>query len=413
MTQPGEAVAVAATVEPSPGAVGGAVLRRPRLALAMLAVGQVVSWGVLYYALIVAAPVIAADTGWGVDAVVGLFSLGLVVAALAGIAVGRAIDDRGPRAIMAGGSALGAAGLAVVAVAPTPVWFAVGWVVVGVAQAAVLYQAVFTVLTRRYGPRRRGALTVITLAGGLASTIFAPTVAVMLPGFGWRATFLALAVLLAVTTVPIHLTVLERRWPVHEPHDELAALHPSPGVRAVLRLWWFWRLTAATALTGVAMYAATLSLVPLLMERGIPFELAAVGLGLLGAGQVAGRLLYLALPHRAAPWVPFVVVGAAATVLLGALGLIPGPAWLLIAVAVLVGAVRGAQTLVQASAVADRWGTADYGVLNGVSSAPVTIVLALSPAIGALVASGLGSYALMTLVMAGVAGVAAILSRAT
>jgi hypothetical protein len=64
------------------------------------------------------------------------------------------------------------------------------------------------------------------------------------------------------------------------------------------------------------------------------------------------------------------------------------------------GAIRGALTLVQASAVADRWGTGFYGKLNGALAAPVTAVSALAPGVAALVAEALGSYAWMAVVMA-------------
>ena len=42
---------------------------RPRTGLAALAIAQVVAWGVLYYAVLVAAPAIAAETGWTEQAV--------------------------------------------------------------------------------------------------------------------------------------------------------------------------------------------------------------------------------------------------------------------------------------------------------------------------------------------------------
>ena len=65
--------------------------------LGALSVGQVISWGILYYALIVAAPAIADETGWTLPAVMLAFSGGLIVSALSGILVGRWLDQRGPR----------------------------------------------------------------------------------------------------------------------------------------------------------------------------------------------------------------------------------------------------------------------------------------------------------------------------
>jgi hypothetical protein len=51
---------------------------------------------------------------------------------------------------------------------------------------------------------------------------------------------------------------------------------------------------------------------------------------------------------------------------------------------VLVGAVRGVGTLLQATVVADRWGTARYASLAGVFAGPITAASALAPFGGAV-----------------------------
>ena len=149
---------------------------------------------------------------------------------------------------------------------------------------------------------------VLTIAGGLASTVAAPAVVGLLSITGWRETFLVLAGFLAVTTIPIH---------------------------------WF-------------------------------------ALGLLGAGQIIGRVMFMTIPHGSAPRVPFIVVGVLSFLTMLALGLVDSPEFLLIAIAILAGAVRGSITLVQANAVSERWGTRNYGAINGVYIAPVTIGSALA-----------------------------------
>jgi hypothetical protein len=67
----------------------------PRRALVTLCVTEVTSWGVRYYAFPVRAPSISADTGWSIAAVTAGFSLGLVVAAVAGVPVWRLLDRYG------------------------------------------------------------------------------------------------------------------------------------------------------------------------------------------------------------------------------------------------------------------------------------------------------------------------------
>ncbi|GAA1817398.1 MFS transporter [Agromyces neolithicus] len=376
--------------------------------LAALSVGQVISWGILYYALIVAAPAISHETGWSVATVTLCFSGGLIVSAIAGIVVGRWLDDRGPRLIMTIGAIVGTLGLVIVSAAPNLVVFTLGWVVCGLAQSAVLYQAAFTVIARRHGDSRRGAMTILTLAGGLASTVFAPIVAGLLGVLDWRATFLILAGVLLVLTLPLHWFFLERIW------DPLPAAHEGEAVHkigALIRTRRFWMLEVSMVTLAAALFSVTLAIIPLYMEKGLTYELAAWALGLLGAGQVIGRLLYVAVPHGTAPWFPLAVTSTLAVLLLGLMGALPGPPWLLIAVGATAGAVRGAQTLVQGSAVADRWGTRNYGTINGVFAAPITAVTALGPALGPIIAVAVGGYSAMALFMAGLAAVAVITAR--
>jgi MFS family permease len=376
--------------------------------LAALSVGQVVSWGILYYALLVAAPAIAQDTGWSVATITLCFSGGLIVSAIVGVVVGRWLDDRGPRGVMTIGALVGTLGLVIVSSAPNFVVFTLGWVVCGLAQAAVLYQAAFTVIARRHGDSRRAAMTILTLAGGLASTIFAPTVAGLLNILDWRAMFLVLAGALLILTLPLHWFFLERTWAPLPAAHEGEAIH---SVGAVIRTRRFWMLEISMVALAAALFSVTLALIPLYMEKGMTYELAAWALGLLGAGQVIGRLLYVALPHGTAPWIPLTVTSTLAVLVLALIGLLPGPPWLLIAVGVIAGAIRGAQTLLQGSAVADRWGTRNYGTINGVFAAPITAISALGPALGPVIAIAVSGYSAMALVMAGVAITAVVTAR--
>jgi predicted MFS family arabinose efflux permease len=67
------------------------------------------------------------------------------------------------------------------------------------------------------------ALMILTLAGGLASTVFAPLTAALDAHIDWRATYLVLAVALAVVTVPVHWFGLRAVWP-DPPAPTVAAL---------------------------------------------------------------------------------------------------------------------------------------------------------------------------------------------
>ncbi|WP_010471336.1 MFS transporter, partial [Streptomyces somaliensis] len=88
----------------------------------------------------------------------------------------------------------------------------------------------------------------------------------------------------------------------------------------------------------------------------------------------------------------------------------PGPYGLLIAVAIVAGMVRGNLTLLQATAITDRWGATHYGRLSGLLAAPATTAVALAPFAGAALAVPLGSYGPLFCVLAAVSAVAALIA---
>ncbi|MBT2476843.1 MFS transporter [Streptomyces sp. ISL-94] len=386
-------------------ATGTELRSRPRAALPALCATQITSWGIVYYAFPVLLPRLTGATGWSTGAATAAFSLALLVSAVAGIPIGRILDRRGPRAVMTAGSVLGTLALLVIAAAPNLAVFTAGWLLAGVAMAATFYPPAFAALTRWWGPDRVRALTVVTLAGGLASTVFAPLIATLAEHLSWRATYAVLAAVLAVVTIPAHALALRAPWPAAPPPAQ-----PEKDRTPVTRSRPFLFLAAAFTLSSFAMYAVVMGLIPLFTERGASASTAAWALGLGGAGQTFGRTLYASLSARTSVTtrtVTLISLGAATT---AALALIPGPMTLLIVLAVLAGVVRGNLTLLQATAVADRWGTADYGRLSALLGAPARIAAALAPWAGAALAGPLGGHAHLFAALAGVSLIAAALT---
>ncbi|BBY26349.1 MFS transporter [Mycolicibacterium sediminis] len=378
-----------------------------RWVLFTLCVTEVVSWGVLYYAFTVLSEQISADTGWSAPAVTAAFSAGLVTSALVGIPLGRWLDRVGPRRIMTAGSVLGALSMVAVVGAPNYGWFVTAWVLAGVAMSAVFYAPAFAALTRFFGSDAVRALTVLTLVAGFASTVFAPLTAAMSEEMGWRQTYLALATVLAVITVPAHFFGLRRPWPSVTSHrDHVEA--PNRTARSQP----FLALVAAFALAGLASYAVIANLVPLMSQRGISTGAASVALGLGGAGQVLGRLGYRMLVRRVGVVPRTVIIMAGVAVTTALLGVFSGYG-ALVAVAIGAGVMRGIMTLLQATAVTERWGATHYGHLSGILNAPIMIATAVGPFVGAALASLLGGYAPMFVVLGMIAGAGALTAVAT
>jgi MFS family permease len=406
---------VAQTPVAEPPAVGPATGDTPtqgagrRRALAALCATEIVSYGVIYYAFPVLAGQITAATGWARTAITLAYSAGNLAGALAGIPVGRFLQRRGPRPVMTVGSVLGALAVAGIATAPDYGLFVAAWLAAGIASAGLYYPPAFAALTTWYGPRRVAALTTLTLAAGFASTIFAPLASALSAPLGWRGTYLLLAGVLAAVTIPAHALFLRLPWT--QPSSGPGQPAPARGAdRSVLASRPFLLLVMAATLCAFAQYAALVNLVPLLTGRGLTPALAAWALGLGGAGQVAGRLCYRQLAARLGTrgrTVAVIAAGAAVTLLLG---LLPGPAALLVAASVLAGAVRGVFTLTEATLVADHWGSDRYAAVNGVFNAPLTAAGALAPSIGAAIAASTGSYPALFAILAAAAAAGAALA---
>lgn len=390
-----------------PGALDRAGLRAAVVALSTV---QITSWGVLYYAFAALQASISADTGWSAVAVTGAFSLALLVSGAAGVWVGRRIDARGPRVVMTVGSLVAVPGLLAVATAPDLVVFYAGWVLVGLAMSATLYPPAFAALTRWGGRHRVRALTTLTLVGGLASTVFAPTASALETVLGWRGAYLVLLLALVVVTAPLHWWGLRHAWRPATAEGDASRTTAARTTRSVTRSRPFVLLAAANALTTLSAFAVLVNLVPMMVERGMAPGLAAVALGLGGVGQALGRLGYARLAAVTTVRGRTVGVMAAVAVATAALAVAPTGGVVFVVLGMVLGLARGIYTLVQATAVTDRWGPTSYGALNGVLGAPALVASAAAPFVGAVLAHLLGGYAAGFLALAGVAALGAALA---
>ncbi len=374
--------------------------RRGWAIVGALSVTEIVSWGVLYYAFAVFLVPMQRELGYSASELTGAFSLSLVVAGVAGIAVGRYLDRHSPRALMTGGSVVGA--LLVVAwsqVEGLAAFYAI-WAGLGLVMAAVLYEPAFTVLAKWFedpGERTR-ALTALTLVAGISSFIFLPLGQALIEAHGWRDALLILAAILAAVTVPLHAAVL-RRGPG-------AAREPGAAGRAgaVVRSAPFWLLATAFFLGSVAAFAMIVQAIPFLLERGDTAAFAAFAVGVMGASQIPGRLVFGLLSLRLPAVFAFVAIGIAVIVSLD------GTAAVLAGMVVL-GMGSGMAILARATVVADRYGAADYGAIAGVLASVTTGARAVGPVAGAAWASVVG-YESLLWTLAGLAAVAVLLAVA-
>jgi MFS family permease len=171
----------------------------------------------------------------------------------------------------------------------------------------------------------------------------------------------------------------------------------------------FGLLAAAFTSYYICLYATVIGTVPLVQERGYSASAASWALGVAGVGQVLGRLGYARLARRVGLRARTAAIFTVSVVTTALFAVLPGPYALLIVVSLVAGNARGLATLLSATAVSDRWGTARYARLNGVFNAPLMIASAVAPFLGAGLAAVLGGYPAAFAALAGLGLVAVLL----
>ena len=150
------------------------------LAVIVLGLVQILSWGGSFYMMAVMAAPIVAETGWSQQWVYGALSLGILVSGLLAPLSGRIIARTGGRMLLALSGAVMAVGLAVMGLSHSLPLFLGAWVAIGVGMAMGLYDALFATLGTRYGSQARSAITSITLISGFCTSLVWPGIALLI-----------------------------------------------------------------------------------------------------------------------------------------------------------------------------------------------------------------------------------------
>ena len=371
------------------------------LMVVVLGVTETTSWGIVYYAYSVLVVPMQTELGWSRAEITGAFSLALLVLGVVGVVTGQWLDRRGPRLLMTAGSVLGVVLVLAWSRATSLSTFYAIWIFMGVAWSGTLYSPAFATVTAFFRERRTEALLVVTLMAGLASTIFFPLTAYLVSLLGWRDALVALAVILGVTTIPLHALVL-RKAPDHA-HD---ATETSLDLIAALRHPSF-RWLALGFFCFALGIGVFVHFVPYLVTRGFDLVTGAAIAGLVGAMQLAGRVLFAPLERRFAPSALIATVYALQPLAL--LVLLLGPASIAPYVfVVLFGAGRGADTLIRNTLVARLYGRRRFASIQGVLSLIITVAWAGSPVGLGAVYDRFGSYDVGLWLVAAASVVAAV-----
>jgi predicted MFS family arabinose efflux permease len=347
---------------------------------------QLISYGTLFYAFALLIEPMERELGWSKTALTAAYSLALVSSAFFAVPVGRLIDRGYGRAVMTGGSVLAALLLGLWALTDHYLAFVLIWLGIGAAMSAVFYEPGFAVLASYLGLLTRRGITIMTLVGGFASTVFIPLTHLLIEAYGWRGALLVLAALNLTICAVLHAASIPAApvRPKHSSESHITA-RPASDPRRVLAKPAFWLFVVTNVLQGIISTGIPVHLIPILLERGFSIDAAVAAYTVIGPAQVAARFL-TGFGERAMSLRGIGVATMALSVLAFALlPFVPAGSWLILGFAALYGAANGMLTIVRALLPPELFGREDYGAIQGMISMPVRIAMAGAPfAFGAL-----------------------------
>ncbi|AZO44485.1 MFS transporter [Mesorhizobium sp. M7D.F.Ca.US.005.01.1.1] len=385
-----------------------------RKAIWALGLTQIIGYGTLFYSFSILAPAMAKEFGLTEGWVFAALSASLFAGSLFAPTAGRWADRFGAGRIMTIGSVAAAVALALCAVAPGRVSFALALLAMELASSFVLYSAAFVAIVQIGGPRPQRSITHLTLIAGFASTLFWPLTSALHAHLTWREVYLLFAALNLGLCLPIHawLMRLSRRHAtatLQEParaSEQGTPLDPRRG-RAVFLL-----MLAGFATEGFVLSAILIHMVPLTTALG----LGTAGLfvsTLFGPAQVASRLINMLFGGRLQQ--THLAVIAALLLTAGLCALLLTTPWLLGAFVFvfLFGLGSGLTSIVGGTLPLELFGREGYGARLGWASAARQFTSAFAPfALAFMMARTSVANSLWVLVVVAASGVIAFLAIA-
>lgn len=357
---------------------------------------QIVGWGTTYLMPSVMGRHIQDDLGMPGELVFAGITVLFAVSALCSPRIGRLVDRKGARLLMTAGSALYALALASLACVQGPVGYLACWAAMGIASTLALSTPASIAIVQVAGPRARQAIALLTIIGGMASTVFWPVGGALEAAVGWRHALLAYAGLHLFVCVPIHFLILPRTPPAHA--AGAASVAAGAGVAPAARARAYLLLSISLSFGAFVFTGAQIHMIELLRGLGHPPAVALLLASLIGPSQVSIRIFELMFGHRYSI-MRSAVFGSLMLPAGLALALLAGGSFTAALVVVMTyGVSNGLKAVQRATLPLALFGRAQFGTYMGRLALPQGIVAAGAPPLLAAVLGQLGTSAALWLV---------------
>jgi MFS family permease len=335
--------------------------------------------------------------GWSRESISAAFGLAALSVAVCSPVLGRLLDRYGPRRV----------------ILPCMTAFGLGFASLGFLTPSLIHlYAVFVWLgmvgngTTQMGysravstwfVRRRGLALAWVMAGSATGQVaFPPLAQALIDGCGWRAAYWALGGVVLLFGLPLTAVFVGENATARS-----AAESTREGftVRQGIGSRTFWILLATLFVGSISVNGAITHLSPLLTDRGIPAQHAALVASSLGLASFAGRLLAgILLDRFFGPHVGLCLLGATAV---GVLALsAAGSVRMALVAAVLIGLGLGAEAALTPYLLTRYFGLRSFSTLYGFTWTVYAIAGAIGPLLMGKAFDVTGSYTLLLVVLA-------------
>ncbi|MFQ5851083.1 MAG: MFS transporter, partial [Candidatus Binatia bacterium] len=351
------------------------------------------SFGVFYVALL-------ENFGWSRGTTAGVYSMNLLVDAIASPIVGHLLDRHGPKRIVGLGCILLALGLLLSSLIRSLWEFYIFFGLVSALGLSFMGHVPHVVLISEwFSSKRAFALGVVYSATGVGIMLLVPTTQWLISRWGWAWVFQALAALVLLILMPLALGFY-RHGPYFEgsPRD-LTEPRNQWTARLALRSLQFWLLFFARVSASSGTMVVVTHQVAHVVDIGYRPFFAATVFGLMGITSTFGRLIFGYIADLFSRQTAYTLNILTALVGIGALIAARdlSQPWLLYVYLLFFGVAFGSRAVILSALSADIFSGKGFGSIFGFAAISVGIGGALGSWLGGVLYDVTGSY-LMSLV---------------
>lgn len=272
-----------------------------------LGVTQIMGYGTLMYAYAVLLPHMAIDMELSLSTVFGILSLGLFFGGLVSPIAGTLVDRFGGRWVMTGGSFVAGVALMMMSQVTGPYGLFFAILLAEGAGMFVLYNVAFASVARLdLGVPAQRSISVITLFGGVASTIFWPLTLALYNQIGWEQSWIVLGIAYLVVSIPIHLTQLSgpEKDPDAPPNKGVTNWPELQGAARKRGMLW---MVVSFIFSGYLMGAVMTLWVTNVQDLGHTAAMAALAGAVIGPFKTVGRFFEMIVSRNMYPLTTYIL----------------------------------------------------------------------------------------------------------